>query len=199
MSVVETAVETTVTPVGRIDAADGLANRYAKALFKYAEERSSLAALLDQVRGLSSLIAQSAPLRAFLADRTLDIRQSAKALDALLVSQGFGGDIRRFAGVVARNRRLAQLASILSAVLAIDARRRGEMIAEVRSAQKLSDVQRASLQARLSEAGYARVSIVEHVEPELIGGLVVRIGARLFDTSIRGRLSRIQNVMKGAA
>lgn len=199
MSVVETAVETTVTPMGRIDVADGLANRYAKALFDYAEECSSLADLLDQVRGLSSLIAQSAPLRAFLADRTLDIRQSSKALDTLLVSQGFGEDIRRFSGVVARNRRLAHLASILSAVLAIDAGRRGEMVAEVRSAQKLSDVQRAGLLARLSEAGYARVFIVEHVEPELIGGLVVRIGARLFDTSIRGRLSRIQNVMKGAA
>ncbi|AQS89471.1 ATP synthase F1 subunit delta [Neoasaia chiangmaiensis] len=199
MTVVESGAETARSPQTQVDAADGLADRYAKALFEFAEERSILPDVLAQVRSLVKLIGESASLRDFLANRTLDVRQTVKALDAVLAAQGFGEAVRHFGGVVARNRRLPHLAGILTAVLAIDARRRGEMVAEVRSAQPLTPAQRAGLQARLAEAGYARVAIVEQVAPELIGGLVVRIGAKLFDTSIRGRLARMQNVMKGAA
>lgn len=200
MSVVEAAVGGAPGASSvNVDAVDGLANRYAKALFDYAEERGSLSDVLDQVRALRALIAESAPLRRFLHDPTLDTRDATKAVEAVMTGQGFGDALRRFVGVVAANNRLSHLPEILAGVLAIDARRRGEMVAEVRTAQPLSPTQRTNLQARLAEAGYARVSIVEHVAPELIGGLVVRIGARLFDTSIRGRLSRIQNVMKGAA
>jgi len=194
-----TVVGTTEAPSGRVDAVDDVAARYAKALFEFAEEHSTLPDVLTQVRALSDLMGRSAPFRIFLGDRRLDVRQAEKAVSAVLVAQGFGETLRRFVGVVARNRRLNRLADILSGVLALDARRRGEMVAQVRSAQPLTTTQRADLQARLAEAGYSKVSMVEQVEPELIGGLVVRIGARLFDTSIRGRLARIQNVMKGAA
>lgn len=194
-----TVVGTTDAPKGGVEAASGLASRYALALYDYAAERSVLPDVLDQVRSLRKLIAESVPLRDFLNDQTLDSRQSAKAFDAVLRAQGFGDTICQFANVVARNRRLSRLSEILGAVMALDAHRRGEIVAEVRSAQPLNVAQRTNLQTRLAEAGYARVSIHERVEPELIGGLVVQIGAKLFDTSIRGRLTRLQHAMKGAA
>ncbi|GEL62879.1 ATP synthase subunit delta [Kozakia baliensis] len=199
VTVVGTAVDTADAPQGRMEAASGVAQRYATALYEYADERSILSDVLDQVRSLSRLIVESTPLRDFLKNQTLDARQSSKALDAVLKEQGFGEAIRHFAGVVAQNRRLSRFQEILGAVLALDAKRRSEVVAEVRSAQPLNTAQRSNLQARLAEAGYSRVAIVEHIEPELIGGLVVRIGAKLFDTSIRGRLTRFQHAMKGAA
>ena len=67
------------------------------------------------------------------------------------------------------------------------------------SAHPLTDVQREQLRARLIEAGYGNVNIQEAVDPSLLGGLVVRIGARLYDTSLKSRLQRLQYAMKGAA
>lgn len=194
-----TVVETAEAPQISMDASGGMAQRYALALYEYAEEKSVLPEVLNQVRALRKLIVESGSLREFLADQSLDSRQSGKGLEAVLTAQGFSETLKRFIGVVARNRRAARLDDILGAVLALDAKRRGETIAEVRSAQPLTAGQRSALQTRLAEAGYARVSMIERVDPELIGGLVVQIGAKLFDTSIRGRLTRIQNAMKGAA
>ncbi|GBQ89743.1 ATP synthase F1 subunit delta [Asaia krungthepensis NRIC 0535] len=194
-----TVVETAEAPQVSREVSGGMAQRYALALYDYADEKSVLPEVLDQVRALRKLIAESAPLREFLADQSLDSRQAGQGLEAVLNAQGFSETLKRFVAVIARNRRVARVDEILGAVLALDAKRRGETIAEVRSAQPLTAGQRSALQTRLAEAGYARVSMIERVEPELIGGLVVQIGAKLFDTSIRGRLTRIQNAMKGAA
>ncbi len=194
-----TVVETAEAPQVSRDVSGGMAQRYALALYDYADEKSVLPEVLDQVRALRKLIAESASLREFLADQSLDSRQAGQGLEAVLNAQGFSETLKRFVAVIARNRRVARVDEILGAVLALDAKRRGETIAEVRSAQPLTAGQRSALQTRLAEAGYARVSMIERVEPELIGGLVVQIGAKLFDTSIRGRLTRIQNAMKGAA
>jgi len=177
----------------------GLAGRYAVALYDFADERSALPDVLRQVDSLLALIAEDADFRAALSDRALDARQAGRAVDTFLQGRGFGETIRHFVGVVAANRRLSRLSEILAGVKTLAAERRGEVVAEVRSAQPLSESQRASLQTRLAEAGYGRVAITEHVEPKLLGGLVVRIGTQLFDTSIRGRLTRLHHAMKGAA
>ena len=79
------------------------------------------------------------------------------------------------------------------------AQKRGVIVAQVASAHPLSNVQREQLRARLIEAGYGSVNIQDKVDPSLLGGLVVRIGARLYDTSLKSRLQRLQYAMKGAA
>jgi len=73
------------------------------------------------------------------------------------------------------------------------------VMAQVSSAHRLSGVQREQLRARLIEAGYGRVSIDERVDESLLGGVVVRVGARLYDSSIKSRLQRLQYAMKGVA
>lgn len=177
----------------------GVPARYATALYELADERRVLDEAVDQAEALSRLIDDSQPLRALLADPTLDIAQSRKALDAVLVQQGFGELIRHFVGVVAANRRLPRLRAILSGFAGLVASRRGIIVAEVASAHALTDLQRTQLQARLAEAGYGRVNIQERVDPALLGGLVVRVGARLYDASLKSRLARLQYAMKGAA
>ncbi len=100
----------------------------------------------------------------------------------MLQQEGFGKPVRDFVGVIASNRRLRVLREIVTAFAALVAHRRGIVTAHVMSAHPLNDVQRQQLRARLIEAGYGNVNISEKVDADLLGGLVVRIGARLYDT-----------------
>ena len=187
------------TPSAGPGASTGLFGRYATALYELADEQRSLDMVVDQADGLARLIEQSATLRTMLVDPALDIAQSRAAMLAVLRDQGFGETIQHFVGVIANNRRLAVLPAILAAFAALVAQRRGITIAEVSSAHPLSDLQRTQLRARLTEAGYGRVDIREHVDAALLGGLVVRVGARLYDSSLKSRLARLNHAMKGAA
>ncbi len=177
----------------------GLSGRYALALYELADERRNLDEVVDQAASLGRLIDQSPPLRVMLSDPTLDVAQSRRAVLAVLDGQGFDATLRHFVGVIASNRRLAGLRGILAAFGALVAARRGITVAEVASAHALTDLQRTQLRARLTEAGYGRVDIHESVDAALLGGLVVRVGARLYDASLRSRLARLHHAMKGAA
>lgn len=177
----------------------GLADRYAAALYGFADEQKSLDATVDQMEALGRLIDESTPLRRLLESPLVDVQKARVAVTAVLAEQGFGKSVQDFVGVVANNRRLSQLRSIVVAFAALVAEKRGVVMAQVSSAHRLSDVQRERLRARLIEAGYGRVSIDERVDESLLGGVVVRVGARLYDSSIKSRLQRLQYAMKGAA
>lgn len=184
-----TVVGTTASPI---------ANRYAAALYEVADDGRLLDEVVDQADALGRLIDGSAPLRALLADPVLDVAQGRSAVLAVLEQQGFGDVLRRFVGTVAGNRRLSDLRAILAGFAALVADRRGVVAAEVASAHPLTDLQRTQLRARLTEAGYGRVDIRERVEGDLLGGLVVRVGAKLYDASLRSRLARLHHAMKEA-
>ena len=104
-----------------------------------------------------------------------------------------------FVGVVANNRRLRNLREIVAAFLALVAEKRGVVTAVVVTAHPLGNVQEQQLRARLIEAGYGNVEISKELDPALLGGMVVRIGSRLYDTSLKSRLQRLQYALKGAA
>jgi F-type H+-transporting ATPase subunit delta len=177
----------------------GLADRYAAALYAHADDLGALDAVVSEMEALGAMIAQSADLRRLLESPLIDVNQAQKAALAVLEQQGFSKPIRDFVGVIAANRRLRALSAIVTAFGTLVAERRGIITARVVSAQPLSDVQRQQLRARLIEAGYGNVNIQEAVEPDLLGGMTVRIGARLYDTSLKSRLQRLQYAMKGAA
>jgi len=177
----------------------GLADRYAAALYAHADDQNALDAVVSEMEALGRLIDESADLRRLLNSPLIDVQHATKAMLAVLDGQGFGKSVHDFVGVVAANRRLRVLREIVSAFAALVAERRGIVTANVVSAHPLSDLQRQQLRARLIEAGYGNVNIHEQVQPDLLGGLVVRIGARLYDTSLKSRLQRLQYAMKGAA
>lgn len=188
-----------VAAEGTISQSGGLPGRYAAALYDLAGERRELDAVVDQMESLGRLIDESAPFRRLLSSPLVDVTQARAATEAVLKEQGFGKTVSDFVGVIANNRRLAVLRSIVTAFAALVADKRGVVTANVASAHKLSDVQREQLRARLIEAGFGNVNIQESVDPALLGGLVVRVGARLYDTSLKSRLQRLQYAMKGAA
>jgi F-type H+-transporting ATPase subunit delta len=188
-----------VAAEGTISKSGGLPGRYAAALYDLADERRELDLVVDQMTGLGRVIDESAPLRRLLSSPLIDVTQARTAMQAVLTDQGFGKTVSDFVGVIANNRRLSVLRSVVTAFATLVADKRGVVTASVASAHPLSDVQREQLRARLIEAGYGNVNILESVDPTLLGGLVVRVGARLYDTSLKSRLQRLQYAMKGAA
>lgn len=177
----------------------GLADRYAAALYDLADEQGSLDQIVDQAQALGRLIDESADFRRLLGSPLIDVKQATQAARAVLEGQGFSPIIVRFVGVIAANRRLSKLRSIVSAFSSLVAAKRGVVTAHVTTAHGLSLPQREAVRARLIEAGYGNVNIDEQVDPSILGGLVVKIGARLYDNSIKSRLQRLQFAMKGAA
>ena len=192
-------VDDRVAAEGTISQSGGLPGRYAAALYDLAAERRELDPVVDQMNGLGRLIDESAPLRRLLSSPLVDVTQARGAVQAVLREQGFGKTVTDFVGVIANNRRLGVLRAIVNAFATLVADKRGVVTASVASAHPLSDVQREQLRARLIEAGFGNVNILESVDPALLGGLVVRVGARLYDTSLKSRLQRLQYAMKGAA
>jgi F-type H+-transporting ATPase subunit delta len=182
-----------------ISSGGGLADRYAAALYALADENHVLDTVVSQMEDLGRLIDASSDFRRLLQSPLIDVKTATQAAQAVLTQEGFGKEVRDFVGVISVNRRLRALRDIVNAFAALVAERRGIITAHVASAHPLNDVQRQQLRARLIEAGYGNVNITENVEADLLGGLVVRIGARLYDTSLKSRLQRLQYAMKGAA
>jgi len=182
----------------------GYAERYALALLSLADDaRAQDPAAIDRISGdvdtVMDLWRADASFRAFVADPRLDTTAQRNGAFAILERAGTGTEIHNLVGVMIANRRLSALPLVAQAFGAALAARRGQQVAEVASAHPLSDTQRAQLTARLTEAGYSGVKLRESVDPALLGGLVVRIGSRLYDNSIRSKLQRLQYAMKGTA
>ncbi|HXV23274.1 MAG TPA: F0F1 ATP synthase subunit delta [Alphaproteobacteria bacterium] len=175
-----------------------LAQRYAAALFELADQRKELDQVANDLVSLRAAILESADLQRLLSSPLLDRIEQARALAALLEQMGMGPTVRNFVAVVARNRRLFALKSMADAFLADLARRRGEVRAEVVSARPLSEAQQQKLVEALRRATGGKVVVETAIDRSLIGGLVVRLGSRQIDTSLKTKLLRLQLAMKGA-
>ena len=121
----------------------------------------------------------------------------SKAMFAVLEAAKIGDLTRRFVGVVAQNRRLFALPPMIGAFLGLLATRRGEVTAHVASAQALTPEQTAAVTDSLRKALGSKIVVETKVDPSLIGGLVVRVGSRMVDTSLKTKLQKLQLAMKG--
>jgi len=175
----------------------GLATRYATALFELARDQGALDKVAADLDSVKTMIDSSADLRRLVRSPVIGRAEQGKAMDALLERAQVTDLTRRFVGVIAANRRLFSLESIIAAFRQQLAKSRGELTAVVSTAQPLNDAQKAALDAALRRAVGVKVAVETKVEPALMGGMVVRIGSRMFDSSLRSKLQRLQLVMKG--
>jgi len=175
-----------------------LAGRYAKALFELADERQELDAVAGDLRNVQGLIDASGDLRQAIRSPLIDRAAQGRALAEVLSQAGIGETVRNFVGVVAYRRRLFALPGMIRGFLAELARRRGEETARVVSARPLGDEQATAVAESLKKAMGAKVAVDFSVDPALIGGLVVHVGSRMIDSSVRTRLQKLQQAMKGA-
>lgn len=181
-------------------AVSGVAGRYASALFDLADETKSLDKVAQDLATFRRLLEESADLNRLVASPVISRALQGKALLAVLDAAAISGLTRNFIGTVAANGRARDLPAMASAFLAELARRRGETTATVTTAVPLSPAQLQQLGDSLrSVLGSNKVSIDARVEPDILGGLVVKVGSRLFDSSVRSKLQRLQLAMKGVA
>ena len=175
-----------------------IAGRYATALFELADQATQLDVVADDLGVLNQMIADSNDLRRVVESPVLGRDQQAGAMDAVMEKAGLGDLSRRFIGVVAKNRRLFALGSMILAYRTLLAERRGEITAQITSAASLSESQRTDLREALKRAVGSDVAITATVDPDILGGLVVTVGSRMVDSSLRTKLQRLQLAMKGA-
>lgn len=180
-------------------ARSGIAKRYASALYDLADEQKALDQVADDLRGVKSALDESADLRRLVRSPAIGREDQAKALQAVASAAGMSKLSSNFLGLIAMNRRLFALDAMIQAFLAILADRRGEVTASVTSAKALSEDQLAKVTDALKQAVGANAQIETSVDPELLGGLVVRVGSRMYDNSLRSKLQRLEIAMKGAA
>ena len=176
----------------------GVAGRYATALFDLALEQKAL----DQVRaGLDTferLVADSDDLKRLVRSPVFSADQQEKALVPILQKAGIDGITANFIKLVASNRRLFALPLIVRAFRELVARHKGEVQASVTVAEPLSDAHLKSLKDALNAITGKDVDLNVEVDPAIIGGLVVKLGSRMVDTSLRTKLNAIRHAMKEA-
>lgn len=177
--------------------AAGLAGRYAGALYDLAEADK----LLDQVSAdlgdLSAMVRGSDDLTRLIRSPVIGRAEQSGAMAAILEKAGMSDLTRRFVGVVAANRRLFQLTNIIAAFHALLAERRGEATAEVTSARELTKTQVKAIGEAVKKVLGTRVSIDARVDAGLLGGLIVKVGSRMVDSSLSTKLQRLRLAMKG--
>jgi len=177
----------------------GLAERYAAALFELADERRVLDAVAGDLREVRAMVAASADLVRLVRSPVLSRAEQARAIAALGESAGLSKLTRDFLAVVAGNRRLFAVPAMIGAYLRKLAERRGEVTAEVTTAQALTTAQQDALGEQLRRVVGGRVAVDLRVDPGLLGGMIVKIGSRMVDGSLKGQLQRLQLSMKGIA
>lgn len=177
----------------------GLAARYATALFELADEAKALDTVAGDLRQIRAALDESEDFVRLTRSPMIARDDKARAVDGLLAALGASDLVRRFVGVVAANARLFALPGMIDAFLAELARRRGEMVAHVTSTVPLDDGQLARLTQQLRDSMGAKVQVEAAVDPSLLGGLIVRVGSRMIDSSLATKLTRLQSAMKGVA
>lgn len=177
----------------------GLAAPYANALFAIARDRDSVDACEEALDGLAALIAGSPDLARLVTSPVLDRAAQGRALAAVLEKAGTEPLVRSLVGVAARNRRLYALPAIARAFARLAAAHRGEVEASAESARPVPKALETRLRDAIASALGRKVALRTTVNPELLGGLLVRVGSTLVDGSLRTRLRTIGNAMKGTA
>lgn len=174
-----------------------LSGRYATALFELARDAKSIDSVEASLGRVREAIAQSDDFAALIASPIVSRVVAAKAIAAAAEMIDVDDTTDKFLGVLAYNRRLAQLPAVIRAFRDLAARHRGETTAEVTSAHPLSDDQVDALKQSLRKRIGTDVAIDLSVDPALLGGLVVQIGSQRIDSSIRTRLNSLAHAMKG--
>ncbi|WP_332685613.1 F0F1 ATP synthase subunit delta [Devosia sp.] len=173
-----------------------IARPYASALFDLAASENQLASVETSLSDISRLIGESADFARFLRSPVITGDAKAQALDALLAKATTNGLVANFLKLVAKNGRLFALDAIITGFRELAAKARGEVTADVTSAAPLNGAQVKALAATLKAKIGKTVTLNQFVDPSLIGGLQVKVGSQLIDSSLKTKLAAMKIAMK---
>lgn len=174
----------------------GAAGRYAKALFELAQDAGSLDQTEADLDALGTAIEESADLASVIRDAIYSRDEQSRAVAAVAERMGLSALVKNVILLMASKRRLFAVPQLVRVFKAMMADHRGEVTADVTAARPLSDGQTAALVDKIGGATGRSVKLNVTVDESLIGGLIVKVGSRMVDSSIRSRLANLQNSMK---
>jgi F-type H+-transporting ATPase subunit delta len=176
-----------------------MAGRYASALFELALEEKAVDAVKQDLDRFDALIASSVDLDRLVRSPVFDADQQLRALAAILDKAGITGLAANFLRVITTNRRLFAVRAMIRGYRALVARHKGEVVAQVTVAEALNDKNLDALKSALkSVTGGKDIDLEVKIEPAIIGGLIVKVGSRMVDSSLRTKLNAIKFAMKEA-
>ena len=176
----------------------GVSGRYATALFELARDEKPIDAVKADLDKFEALLSESADLKRLVRSPVFSADAQLKALTAVLDRAGVTGIAANFLKVLTRNRRLFAIGDVIRAFRALVARFKGEASADVTVAERLSDRNLDALKTALKSVTGKDVALNVKVDPSIIGGLVVKLGSRMVDSSLRTKLNSIKHAMKEA-
>lgn len=175
----------------------GVAGRYASALFELANEQNRLDEVERDLGTFQGMLEQSPDLARLVRSPAFAAEEQERALKAVMDWAGIGATAGNFLKVVTRNRRLFAAEDMITTFRGLLARHRGELVADVASAVALNEEQLAGLRNKLKASYGKDVRLNAKVDPSLLGGLVIKVGSRMFDSSLKTKLSNLKVVLKG--
>jgi F-type H+-transporting ATPase subunit delta len=175
-----------------------MAGRYATALFELALETNAIEAVKTELDRFDALVGDSADLTRLVRSPVFSTEEQLRALSAVLERMGIRGLAANFLKLAASNRRLFAVRDMIKAFRALVARHKGEATAEVTVAEPLKDPHVDALRAALKSVSGKDVDLDVKVDPAILGGLVVKLGSRMVDSSLRTKLNAIRHAMKEA-
>lgn len=176
-----------------------VAGRYASALFDLAKEQNVVSAVEADLVAFDGMLGSSEDLRNLVRTPVVSADVQAKALAAVLAKAGITGITANFMALVVKNRRLFVVGDMIGKYRSLAAKSRGEVTAEVISAQPLSEAQAAALADTLRASAGKNVMLAAKVDPSLIGGMIVKIGSRMIDSSLKTKLANLSVALKAGA
>lgn len=174
----------------------GMPGRYATALFELGSEAKSIDAVAGDLLRFQALVDGSKDLMRLVNSPVFSADEQTNAVQAVLKKAKITGLAANFISLVAKNRRLFAIPAMITGFQALVAQARGEVTAEVTSAQALTAAQKKALTAELKKALGRRAIIVENVEPGLLGGMIVKVGSRMIDSTLKSKLNSLSIAMK---
>lgn len=174
----------------------GVAERYATALFELASETGELEIVEADIARFETLRRESADLRRLMKSLVFSNEDQVRAIGAVVEAAGLGQTVSNFIKLVASNNRLSAMADMFRGFRQLLADRRGEVTAGIVSAIPLSDGQLADIKRALADISGKSVHVELDVDPSLIGGLVVKLGSRMIDTSLKTKLDALKIALK---
>jgi F-type H+-transporting ATPase subunit delta len=183
---------------GEDPSVSGVSGRYATALFELARDEKSIDAVKADLDRFEAMLNDSADLKRLVRSPVFSADAQSKALTAVLDKAGIGGISANFLKVLTANRRLFAVAEMIRAFRALVAKFRGEATADVTVAETLSDKNLDALKGALKSVTGKEVTLNVKVDPSIIGGLTVKLGSRMVDSSLRTKLNSIKHAMKEA-
>lgn len=175
----------------------GLAGRYANAVFELAEEQNALDAVAADFTALKTMLAQSRDFALLVRSPAFTHEQQQRVLKPILAAMGAHPLTAKFVQTLAHKRRLFALEDVIAAYHRLLAKLRGEVEADVASARPLSEAETQQLRAVLKDRLGREPRIHARVDPALLGGLVVKVGSRMIDSSLRTKLNGLAVAMRG--